>query len=111
MKMKIRENLDRRFKNLEISRGMTMLALIYNISMYLRILLVLSINRELVCSTHHMLQTVLHMLQITLGYALMLIAMTFNLWLFLAVVCGLTLGYFLCGWKHQTVNYNEECCA
>ena len=36
----------------------------------------------------HLAQTVLHFVQFGLGYLFMLIAMTFNVWLFLAIICG-----------------------
>ena len=43
----------------------------------------------------HIIQTLLHMLQMTISYLLMLIAMTYNVWLFIAVVLGAGAGYFL----------------
>lgn len=52
---------------------------------------------------YHLLQTVLHILQVTLSYALMLIAMTFNIWLFLAVVFGAGAGHLLFGWRKRVV--------
>ena len=36
----------------------------------------------------HIVQTILHFFQIGLGYLLMLVAMTYNVWLFLAVLIG-----------------------
>lgn len=44
---------------------------------------------------HHGLQTVLHVLQVTLGYMLMLCVMSYNVWIFLGVLAGSVLGYFL----------------
>lgn len=44
---------------------------------------------------HHLVQTLLHLVQFALGYMLMLIAMTFNVWLFISVVFGASLGYFI----------------
>ena len=41
--------------------------------------------------------------QLTLAYFLMLIVMTFNTWLCLAVVFGSTTGYFLFGWRKSVV--------
>lgn len=58
-------------------------------------------------SPTHFIQTLLHMVQFTLSYFLMLIAMTFNSWLFAAVVAGATAGYFLFGWK-KTVMVEAE---
>uniref|UniRef100_A0A1A8GCJ6 Copper transport protein n=1 Tax=Nothobranchius korthausae TaxID=1143690 RepID=A0A1A8GCJ6_9TELE len=45
--------------------------------------------------TLHVLQTVLHMLQVTLGYMLMLCVMSYNSWIFIGVVVGAALGYFI----------------
>lgn len=45
-------------------------------------------------SEAHVLQTFLFILQTTLGYVLMLVFMTFSLWLCLAVVLGMTVGYY-----------------
>ncbi|RUS73677.1 hypothetical protein EGW08_018559, partial [Elysia chlorotica] len=46
----------------------------------------------------HMLQTLLYVLQFVGGYVLMLSAMTYNVWLLVAVVLGFGLGYFFFGW-------------
>lgn len=43
----------------------------------------------------HLIQTSLHLIQITVGYMLMLVAMTFNAWLFISLVLGASLGYLL----------------
>ncbi|KAM4527980.1 protein SLC31A2 [Odontesthes bonariensis] len=43
----------------------------------------------------HVVQTVLHMLQVTLGYMLMLCVMSYNTWIFLGVIVGSVLGYFI----------------
>ncbi|XP_032395468.1 protein SLC31A2 isoform X2 [Etheostoma spectabile] len=43
----------------------------------------------------HCIQTVLHMLQVSLGYMLMLCVMSYNTWIFLGVIVGSGLGYFL----------------
>ena len=43
----------------------------------------------------HLLQSALHVVQVGLGYLLMLVAMTFNGWLFLAVCFGAGVGYLL----------------
>lgn len=43
----------------------------------------------------HCLQTALHILQVTLGYMLMLCVMSYNVWIFLGVIMGSVLGYFL----------------
>ncbi|XP_063708960.1 high affinity copper uptake protein 1 [Culicoides brevitarsis] len=63
-----------------------------------------------ICSLMHYYQTFLHLVQITLSYALMLIFMVYNVWLCLAVVVGATFGYFLFGWKKSViVDVTEHC--
>ena len=42
----------------------------------------------------HSVQSGLHIVQVGLGYILMLLAMTYNGWLFLAVAFGAGIGYF-----------------
>lgn len=39
--------------------------------------------------------TLLHMFQVLLGYILMLMVMTFNVWIFLAVLVGTSIGFFM----------------
>lgn len=61
-------------------------------------------------STMHLFQTLLHILQVTLSFLLMLIFMTYNTWLCVAVVLGAALGYFLFGWKKSViVDVTEHC--
>jgi len=55
--------------------------------------------RQRLYLAHHLLQTVLHFVQFGLAYLLMLIAMTFNVWLFLSILVGAALGYFLFNYK------------
>lgn len=43
----------------------------------------------------HLLQTILYGLQVAISFTLMLFAMTFNVWIFLAVISGMALGYLL----------------
>ena len=59
----------------------------------------------------HLLGTMLHLVQMSLAYILMLIVMTFNTWLCLAVVLGSTLGYFLVGWKRAAgaIDVSDHC--
>ncbi|KAI8750790.1 high affinity copper uptake protein 1 [Biomphalaria glabrata] len=65
-------------------------------------------NRML--STGHFLQTFLHIVQVFISYCLMLVFMTYNVWLCLAVILGAGLGYFLFGWKRAVVvDSNEHC--
>lgn len=58
----------------------------------------------------HLFQTLLHIVQIVLSYFLMLIFMTYNVWLCCAVVLGAAIGYFLFGWKKSViVDVTEHC--
>ncbi|KAJ8984646.1 hypothetical protein NQ317_009874 [Molorchus minor] len=58
----------------------------------------------------HFLQTFLHVVQMVLSYFLMLIFMTYNAWLCIAVVLGAGVGYFLFGWKKSViVDVTEHC--
>lgn len=43
----------------------------------------------------HGVQTLLHIVQVTLGYLLMLCVMSYNTWIFLGVIVGSALGYFI----------------
>jgi copper transporter 1 len=57
-----------------------------------------------------MIQTLLHIIQMTIGYLIMLIAMTFNTYLLLAIVFGAGLGHFLFGWRRSSVlDHNSHC--
>ncbi|XP_046477589.1 high affinity copper uptake protein 1 isoform X4 [Neodiprion pinetum] len=58
----------------------------------------------------HTFQTFLHIVQIIISYFLMLIFMTYNVWLCFAVVLGAAVGYFLFGWKKSViVDVTEHC--
>lgn len=66
--------------------------------------------RMSMCSQGHMVQTLLHMVQFVISYLLMLIFMTYNVWLCLAVLLGSGLGYFTFGWrKSVAVDITEHC--
>lgn len=68
------------------------------------------IPRSRICNWHHILQTFLHVVQVTLSYFLMLIFMTYNVWLCLAVALGAGWGYFAFGWKlNKVVDIYEHC--
>lgn len=59
----------------------------------------------------HFIQTFLHGLQAMLSYFLMLIFMTYNVWLCLAIIVGFLCGYFVFGWKHSSVpSLTQEHC-
>ncbi|KAI3383502.1 hypothetical protein SNEBB_007503 [Seison nebaliae] len=58
---------------------------------------------------HHLIQTLLLVVQFTIGYFLMLIAMTYNTYLFISVVIGVMLGYFITGVERR-MEYVEDCC-
>jgi len=63
-----------------------------------------------ITSPSHYLQTLLHLVQLILSYFLMLIVMTYNIWLCLAVILGCTSGYYLFGWqKSFLVDITEHC--
>lgn len=64
----------------------------------------------LMLSTPHFIQTLLHVIQITMSFLLMLVFMTYNIGLCLAVVAGAAVGYFLFGWKKSViVDVTEHC--
>jgi len=61
-------------------------------------------------SLAHAVQALLHILQVSVSYVLMLVFMTYNVWLCIAVVLGAGLGYFLFSWRRAAVvDINEHC--
>ncbi|CAF1056114.1 unnamed protein product [Rotaria magnacalcarata] len=61
-------------------------------------------------SFSHAIQTLLHIVQMAFSYLLMLVAMTYNTYLLIAIVLGAGLGHFLFGWRRSSViDYNEHC--
>uniref|UniRef100_A0A1B6IF45 Copper transport protein n=1 Tax=Homalodisca liturata TaxID=320908 RepID=A0A1B6IF45_9HEMI len=61
-------------------------------------------------SANHAFQTLLHIIQIVVSYFLMLIFMTYNVWLCVAVALGAATGYFLFGWKKSVIiDVTEHC--
>ncbi|KAH8363462.1 hypothetical protein KR084_010647 [Drosophila pseudotakahashii] len=59
------------------------------------------------CSWLHLLQTFLHVLQVFISFLLMLVFMTFNVWLCIAVLLGAGVGYYIfCAFK---TNIQEHC--
>lgn len=73
------------------------------------VVIVRPVKRQL-CSLAHLIQTILHMIQVFLGYLLMLAFMTYNAWICIAVVLGSGLGYFLFGWKTATLVSSGDHC-
>ncbi|KAK3732241.1 hypothetical protein QZH41_010586 [Actinostola sp. cb2023] len=68
------------------------------------------IPKSKICNFHHIIQSFLHIVQVILSYFLMLIFMTYNVWLCLAVALGAGLGYFAFGWKMvKVVDIYEHC--
>ncbi|XP_029921059.1 protein SLC31A2 [Myripristis murdjan] len=43
----------------------------------------------------HGIQTVLHLIQVSLGYMLMLCVMSYNTWIFIGVILGSVIGYYI----------------
>lgn len=67
-------------------------------------------HRPTMLSINHLYQTLLHVLQVTLSFLLMLIFMTYNVWLCMMVVLGAGIGYFLFCWKKSViVDVTEHC--
>jgi len=63
-----------------------------------------------ILSTMHVWQTILHIVQMVVSYFLMLIFMTYNVWLCIAVALGAGVGYFCFGWKKSVVvDVTEHC--
>ena len=61
-------------------------------------------------SAAHAIQTFLHIVQVVVSYFLMLIFMTYNGWLCIAVALGAGTGYFVFSWKRAVVvDINEHC--
>ncbi|XP_032683727.1 high affinity copper uptake protein 1-like [Odontomachus brunneus] len=67
-------------------------------------------RHSLLFSGIHLFQTLLHVIQVVLGYFLMFIFMTYNYWLCIAIGVGTALGYWLFAWEKSN-NENTECCS
>lgn len=72
--------------------------------------LVLVHSRHFMTDKLHILQTLLHLIQVSVSYILMLIVMLFNLWLCLAIVSGAAVGYYFFGWIRRSKMDPNECC-
>jgi copper transporter 1 len=58
----------------------------------------------------HVLQSLLHVVQVALSYTLMLGFMTFNAWICISILFGVGLGYFTFCWrKLSVVDVTEHC--
>jgi len=67
-------------------------------------------TRRRIQTAFHILQAFLHLIQVTLGYLLMLVAMTFNVYLFISIVIGAAIGYLLFSYRRPiVVDSNESC--
>ncbi|XP_058239314.1 high affinity copper uptake protein 1 [Hemibagrus wyckioides] len=61
-------------------------------------------------SLAHVFQTILHVIQVVISYFLMLVFMTYNGYLCIAVALGAGVGYFLFSWKKAVVvDITEHC--
>lgn len=58
----------------------------------------------------HILQTILHVVQLFISYILMLVFMTYNVYLCLSIALGAGLGYFLFFRERFVFLGNQECC-
>eukprot|EP00794_Sanderia_malayensis_P016202 gene16202-17832_t len=66
--------------------------------------------KEILLSGSHFLQTLLHIVQVFVGYLLMLAFMTYNVWVCFAIILGAGLGYFAFGWKSvSVVDIGDHC--
>uniref|UniRef100_H3B9C6 Copper transport protein n=1 Tax=Latimeria chalumnae TaxID=7897 RepID=H3B9C6_LATCH len=66
--------------------------------------------RQQMLSLPHIFQTLLHVVQVVVSYFLMLIFMTYNGYLCIAVAVGAGTGYFLFSWKKAVVvDITEHC--
>ncbi|KAM8828914.1 high affinity copper uptake protein 1 isoform 1-T4 [Spinachia spinachia] len=66
--------------------------------------------RQRMLSSAHFLQTLLHIVQVVVSYFLMLVFMTYNAYLCIAVAAGAGMGYFLFSWrKAVVVDITEHC--
>eukprot|EP00064_Thunnus_orientalis_P024692 superscaffoldBa00011005_g24996 len=66
--------------------------------------------RQRMLSPAHFMQTLLHIFQVVVSYFLMLVFMTYNGYLCIAVAAGAGMGYFLFSWrKAVVVDITEHC--
>ncbi|CAD6245201.1 GSCOCG00013579001-RA-CDS [Cotesia congregata] len=65
-------------------------------------------RRKIILSPVHVFQTILHILQFTLGYFLMFIFMTYNVWFAIAVLLGVGVGFWIFSWDKYSPD--SQCC-
>lgn len=58
----------------------------------------------------HFLQTMFYFVQVLIAYFLMLAFMTYNFWVCLSILLGLSTGFFLFGYSRQVYGVNEDDC-
>uniref|UniRef100_A0A0M3IAS3 Copper transport protein n=1 Tax=Ascaris lumbricoides TaxID=6252 RepID=A0A0M3IAS3_ASCLU len=64
-----------------------------------------------VLTMYRVTQALLYAVQATLAYLLMLVVMTFNIWLLFAVIIGEAVGYFLFAGEPMLIEHlNDACC-
>ncbi|XP_057335821.1 high affinity copper uptake protein 1-like [Microplitis mediator] len=86
----------------------------YRESMFIKLSYLYQNNRlkksrgNIILSPIHFYQTILHILQFTLGYLLMFIFMTYNVYFALAVMTGIGIGFWIFSWDRY--NTNSQCC-
>ncbi|KAK2168642.1 hypothetical protein LSH36_15g08002 [Paralvinella palmiformis] len=64
------------------------------------------------CTMLHLIQTLMHLVQTTISYALMMIFMLFNGWLCISILIGITVGYLMFGWiayVNRNINIFDHC--
>lgn len=65
---------------------------------------------QFLCNKYHLVQTLMHFVQVTCSYGLMLIFMNFNYYQCLAILLGFGVGYFIFGWVQKSATDTNECC-
>ncbi|XP_014090685.3 high affinity copper uptake protein 1 isoform X2 [Bactrocera oleae] len=66
--------------------------------------------RDNLFSKHHIIQSLLNVVQIIISYLLMMVFMNFNYWLWLSMILGMGFGYFCFGCIRQQ-GTGAECCT
>lgn len=65
-------------------------------------------NRRTIRILLHVTQTVLYLIQLTIGYMLMLVVMTYNAWLLISVVLGAGVGYLAFNFRSAMMDEQLE---